>query len=118
MRLVRIVQLGLAPLLYQGGKQHQQQLDITLEHAGASLSIPAGDLIDMQIYAINADPAVAGDNPLAICPGRELHAERVAPVVMSFGDGHHHCPGAYVAIQESDIFLRRLLTLEGLRVER
>lgn len=37
---------------------------------------------------------------------------------MSFGDGHHRCPGAYVAIQETDVFLRRLLALEGLRIER
>ena len=32
--------------------------------------------------------------------------------VLSFGDGHHRCPGAYVAIQETDIFLRRLLALD------
>jgi cytochrome P450 len=37
---------------------------------------------------------------------------------MSFGDGHHRCPGATIAIQETDIFLRRLLALEGLRVAR
>ena len=30
---------------------------------------------------------------------------------MSFGDGHHRCPGAYLALQESDIFLQRLLRL-------
>ena len=30
---------------------------------------------------------------------------------MSFGDGHHRCPGAYIAIQETDIFLTRLLAL-------
>ena len=37
---------------------------------------------------------------------------------MSFGDGHHRCPGSYIAIQETDILLRRLLALDGLRIER
>ena len=37
---------------------------------------------------------------------------------MAFGDGHHHCPGSYIAIQEADIFLHRLLALDGLRIER
>ena len=36
---------------------------------------------------------------------------------MSFGDGAHRCPGAYIAIQESDIFLRRILKFEGIRIE-
>ncbi len=35
---------------------------------------------------------------------------------MSFGDGHHRCPGAYIALQETDIFLQRLLRLPGLQI--
>lgn len=92
--------------------------DIIIEHDGAAITIPAGEQINLHVYAINADPAVVGAEPLAICPGRPLHADRVPPAVMSFGDGHHRCPGAYVAIQESDIFLQRLLVLPDLRVER
>jgi cytochrome P450 len=42
----------------------------------------------------------------------------VQPSVMSFGDGHHRCPGSYIAIQETDIFLQKLLMLTSLRVER
>ena len=30
---------------------------------------------------------------------------------MSFGDGPHRCPGNVIALQESDIFLQRLLRL-------
>ena len=37
---------------------------------------------------------------------------------MSFGDGHHRCPGYYVALQETEIFLTRLFSLGGLRIER
>lgn len=36
----------------------------------------------------------------------------------SFGDGHHRCPGYYVALQETDVFLMRLLSLDSLRIER
>ena len=35
---------------------------------------------------------------------------------MAFGFGHHRCPGAYIAIQESDIFLQRLLAIDNLKM--
>ena len=38
--------------------------------------------------------------------------------MLSFGDGAHRCPGSFIALQETDIFLRRLLALDGLRIER
>lgn len=91
--------------------------DVSIESDGGTITIPAGDLIDLHIYAANADETVVGAQPLAICPGRALQAERAAPAMLSFGDGHHRCPGAYLAIQETDIFLQRLLALDGLRIE-
>ncbi len=42
--------------------------------------------------------------------------QRVGPAVMSFGDGHHRCPGAYLALEETDIFLQRLLRVDGLQI--
>lgn len=59
-----------------------------------------------------------GADPLAVCPGRKQPRGRVGPEVLSFGDGHHRCPGAYLAIQETDILLRRLFTLPGFRLTR
>ncbi|MFD0477513.1 cytochrome P450 [Nonomuraea thailandensis] len=32
---------------------------------------------------------------------------------MAFGDGPHKCPGSGVAILETDVFLTRLLAMEG-----
>ena len=58
--------------------------------------------------SVNADPAVVGEAPLQICPGREL-PPRVGDEVMSFGDGAHKCPGNSLAIQEADVLLMRLL---------
>ncbi len=92
--------------------------ELLVESDGQTVTIPAGDLIDMHVYATNADESVVGADPLAICPGRELHAERATAPLLSFGDGHHRCPGSYIAIQETDIFLKRLLALDGLRIER
>ncbi len=85
---------------------------IEVEAGAATHTIPEGSLVNLHLYAINADEAVVGDAPLLICPQRELHDERAGAAVMAFGDGHHRCPGAYIALQETDIFLQRLLKLD------
>jgi cytochrome P450 len=90
--------------------------DMTLQHDGTQYTIASGDLINLHINATNTDMDVVGSRPLQVCPGRELHGDRVPQQVMSFGDGHHRCPGAYVAIQESDIFLQKLLAIDSLRM--
>jgi cytochrome P450 len=83
---------------------------------GQTITIPQGDLIDLHIYAANADEHVVGEQPLAVCPARSLRDERATPAMLGFGDGHHRCPGSYIALQETDIFLQRLLALDGLRM--
>lgn len=79
--------------------------------------IPEGALVAVDVRAVNADPAVSGDRPLRADPGR-CPAERAGAPVLSFGDGHHRCPGSFLAIQETEIFLTRLLAISGLRLER
>jgi cytochrome P450 len=74
------------------------------------VTIPAGARVDVGIAAANLDPAAAGADPGAVCPGRP------AGEGLSFGDGPHRCPGAYIAIQETDVFLIRLFALPGLRM--
>lgn len=83
---------------------------LTLEHEGETFTIPAGALIDLDVRAANADTETVGEEPLQLCPARPLE-RGVQGAVMSFGDGHHRCPGAYIAMQESDIFLTRLFKL-------
>jgi cytochrome P450 len=90
--------------------------NLVIESNGVPLIIPTGSLIDIHIDAVNADESIVGEQPLAICPDRTLGDDRAGAQVMSFGDGHHRCPGAFIAIQESDIFLQRLLALDGLRM--
>ena len=94
--------------------------DISLDHNGETLIIPAGSLIDLHLYATNADEAIVGEAPRQLCPGRQLADIRpkAQPYMMSFGDGAHRCPGAYIAIQETDIFVRQLLAIETLSLEK
>ncbi|MFC0305868.1 cytochrome P450 [Rhizorhabdus histidinilytica] len=79
--------------------------------------IPEGAMVAVDVRAVNADPAVSGERPLAKQPGR-CPAQRAGAPVLSFGDGAHRCPGSFLAIQETDIFLTRLLAVPGLRFER
>ncbi|MGV9415730.1 cytochrome P450 [Nocardia sp. NPDC003693] len=79
-------------------------------------TIPAGELVDVAVSVANVDPGVVGDQPLDVCPGRALSGGAGA-AVLSFGDGPHKCPGAHIALQESEIFLGKLFALDGLRME-
>ena len=84
------------------------QDDIEISDGDDSWTIGKGELIDLYIRHANADPRAVGDEPLNLCPGREL-PRGVNETVMSFGDGAHKCPGQHLAISESDALLRRLL---------
>ena len=108
--------LRLEPVV--GHLQRRAEEEIVLDVEGVRYVIPAGALIDLEIEAANVEEALVGAEPLRVVPDRELKADKVHRAVLSFGDGHHRCPGAYVAIQESDILLTRLLALPTLRVVR
>jgi cytochrome P450 len=58
--------------------------------------IAADERVDVSIAAANLDQASAAG--------------------LTFGDGPHKCPGAYLAIQEADIFLTKLFALDGVRL--
>lgn len=92
--------------------------DIDVQVGDESLTIPQGALMDLHIHATNTDERIVGEHPFAICSDRKLRAERASHELLSFGDGAHRCPGSFIALQETDIFLRRLLALDGLRIER
>lgn len=94
--------------------------ELVIESNGEPITIPAGTKLDLNIGAANIDENAVGENGAAACPMREMQEMRpkVPEYALSFGDGSHRCPGAFVAIQESDIFIRKLLEVEGLKVER
>lgn len=91
--------------LYRRATEDLVLLDGDEEH-----QVRAGELLDLYIRSANADPDHVGEEPLSVCPHREM-SPGLKPEVMAFGDGNHRCPGNFIAIQESDIFLQRLLKL-------
>ncbi len=91
--------------------------DLTILSDGQTVNIPAGAFICLHIYGVNADELVTGAEPLRLQPARGL-PKGVPGSVLGFGAGPHRCAGEFVAIQESDVFLRKLLALDGLRIER
>jgi len=108
--------LRLEPVV--GNIYRNATADLHITSNGAQVVIPAGAKIDLRVHGTNTDESVVGEQPLEICPGRALKGDNIPSAVMSFGDGHHRCPGSYIAIQETDILLRRLLALDSLRIER
>ncbi|GAA4552281.1 cytochrome P450 [Amycolatopsis samaneae] len=77
--------------------------------------LPKDALVHIQIDTANLDPAMVGDRPLDLRPGRTT-ADGVTGAGLAFGDGPHKCPGSPVAILETDIFLRKLLAVEGIHL--
>ena len=79
------------------------------------MCIPAGALIDLHLQEINADGRVVGAAPYEFDDQRPLE-KGINGAVMGFGSGPHRCVGEYLAIAETEVFLRRLLAIPGLRV--
>ncbi|MBC7646009.1 MAG: cytochrome P450 [Pseudopedobacter sp.] len=100
--------LRLEPVI--GSLKRRATAPITLKVDGTEFFIPVGALMHLSIYCANADSATVGENPHDLCPGRPL-PRGVQEPVLGFGDGHHRCPGSFLAFAETDVFLLRLLAL-------
>lgn len=72
--------------------------------------VPAGALLDLYVRQANTDEQALGEDARQLCPDRS-RPRGIRPEAMSFGDGAHRCPGGFLAIQETDVFLQRLLRL-------
>jgi cytochrome P450 len=108
--------LRLEPIV--GNLYRRTTAEIQLNGGDQPTIIPQGALVDVHVRGANIDERVAGEKPLSICPGRPLTGSQIPQALMSFGDGIHRCPGSYIAIQESDMFLQRLLSIEGLSIQK
>jgi cytochrome P450 len=81
---------------------------VAISDGGQEWTIQPGELVDICVRSANTDPRAVGDEPLSLCPGRELPSG-VNPTVLTFGDGAHKCPGQPLAMREADVLLTRLL---------
>ena len=81
----------------------------------AAGSIPADELIAVNIRDANSDEAITGPCPFELDPDRAKRM-KVAGPYLSFGDGPHRCPGAQVALHETRVFIDRLFRLPGIRL--
>ena len=101
--------LRLEPIIGHLYRRAARDMDISVD--GETLRVRKGELIDLYVRQANSDESVVGECPLDLRPGRPL-PRGIGPELMSFGDGHHKCPGNSLAIQETDILLSRLLRHE------
>jgi cytochrome P450 len=91
--------------------------DLTIQSDGQTVTIPAGSLIEFNSAAINTDPRVFGEDSKTVNPNRASKSEIIWSG-LAFGHGAHRCVGEFLALAESDAFLRRFLALDGLRIDR
>ncbi len=84
---------------------------LTLDGPDGPVHVPAGSVLDVDVRAANADARMVGDDGDRLCPGRDV-PRAVPPTLLSFGDGHHKCPGAPLAMAETEAFVTTLLALD------
>ncbi|MGN9845912.1 cytochrome P450 [Nonomuraea sp. H19] len=111
--------LRLEPVVARLRRRTTAALD--LPGAEGPVTVPPGALVDVLVDAANTDPRAVGAEPLSVCPGRAIDGRAIdggatSAAALSFGDGPHRCPGAGIAILETDAFLSRLFAMEGVRM--
>lgn len=101
--------LRLEPVV--GHLYRRVQAPLTVHDSDTAHELRPGDLVDVDVRAANLDPEAVGDDPGDLCPHREL-PRGVAASGLAFGDGAHRCPGAPLALRQTDALLRRLLAAQ------
>lgn len=105
--------LRLDPVI--AGLARRAASDLTLAVDGGTVTIPRGALIELHLNEINTDARTAGAEPLVLNAERELE-KSVSRSLMGFGSGPHRCVGEFIALAEVDVFLQRLMRVEGLQI--
>ena len=97
--------LRLEPVI--GHLLRETTAPVTLDGPDGPVEVPAGAVVDIDVRAVNADPRAAGADGDRLCPARDL-PRSVLPTLLSFGDGHHKCPGAPLATAEAEVLVTAL----------
>ncbi|MBR7673073.1 cytochrome P450 [Streptomyces daliensis] len=105
--------LRLEPVIGRLRRRTTAPLDV--RSTDGTVTVPSGELVELLIDSANTDPRAVGQQPECLRPQRSIDGLAVASG-LSFGDGPHRCPGAHIAILETDIFLSRLFAEPGIRL--
>jgi cytochrome P450 len=106
--------LRLEPVI---GKIKRRAIEpVAVTSNGETHNIPVDARIEFHVYDVNVDAQAVGADPERNCPHRELDRGTYRSLI-GFGSGPHRCAGEHLAIAETDIFIRKLLSLKGLHVE-
>ena len=107
--------LRLEPVI---GKIKRKVTDpVSVSSEGVIHHIPANAKIEFHVYDVNADPQSVKVEPERLHPHRDLDKGTYRSLI-GFGSGPHRCAGEHLAIAETDVFIRKLLALKGLNVEK
>ena len=90
---------------------------VSVTSNGKTHHIPADAKIEFHVYHVNADEQSVGGEPERLNPHRMLGKGTYRSAI-GFGSGPHRCAGEHLAMAETDVFIRKLLALDGLRMVR
>jgi cytochrome P450 len=107
--------LRLEPVIGKIKRKVMEPVSVVSE--GETHHIPADAKIEFHVYHVNADEESVGEEPERVNPHRNL-AKGTYRSAIGFGSGPHRCAGEHLAMAETDVFIRKLLALDGLRVTR
>jgi cytochrome P450 len=94
--------LRLEPVIGQLRRRATEPVELPCP--GGPVTVRPGEYVALLLDDANTDPKAVGDEPLLLRPGRAAEVG----AGLSFGDGPHRCPGAHIALLETDVFLSRL----------
>jgi len=106
--------LRLEPVIGKIKRKASESVSVTSN--GETLNIPVDARIEFHVYDVNADALAVGAEPERVHPHRDLEKGTYRSLI-GFGSGSHRCAGEHLAIAETDIFIRKMLSLKGLHVE-
>jgi cytochrome P450 len=107
--------LRLEPVI---GKIKRKVIEpVSVTSNGKTHHIPVDARIEFHVYDVNADARSVSDEPERLHPHRDLEKGTYRSLI-GFGSGPHRCAGEHLAIAETDVFIRKLLALKGLRIEK
>jgi cytochrome P450 len=107
--------LRLEPVI---GKIKRKAVDpVAINSNGEIHHIPAEAKIEFHVFDVNADRQSVKVEPERLHPHRDLEKGTYRSLI-GFGSGPHRCAGEHLAIAETDVFIRKLLAIKGLHIEK